>query len=445
MTETKENSSLPLLFAITGAVVAVAGGGWFLLSQESGRTEPVESVRAEAEPVEQAVPDADVAEPDTTDAPFEVETVSAAASETRELDVDSELSKARLAAGADILVLPEEQSAIYYYGRALELDPDNEVANAELEAMLARVQQAVEDQLEAEDFEAAYEIAVIVARHRPRHELVTLTQTTLDDLTEGLVAEAMEAAQRGNDETAADRLAEAEALPGRNPEYFAAIRESMTEVRDVRVAAERDRQQRARLAAEEARAAWVASVEGAIAAGNLVTPAGASARDVLAETNSWSDDRERLTNELAEALVETTDMYIGTGEFEQAERLLGAAIELRGNADVYSELSVRLEAAMIDAESNRLIDANELVLLQIVPPKYPRRAAEREVSGWVELEFMVMEDGTTSNVEISRSEPDKVFDRAAIDAVERWEFEPVVYRGQTIAKRVATRVVFRLE
>ena len=79
------------------------------------------------------------------------------------------------------------------------------------------------------------------------------------------------------------------------------------------------------------------------------------------------------------------------------------------------------------------------------PPKYPRRAAEREVSGWVELEFMVMEDGTTSNVEISRSEPDKVFDRAAIDAVERWEFEPVVYRGQTIAKRVATRVVFRLE
>ena len=41
MTEAKDNSSLPLLLSITGAVLVVAIGGWFFLDQEpSAATAP---------------------------------------------------------------------------------------------------------------------------------------------------------------------------------------------------------------------------------------------------------------------------------------------------------------------------------------------------------------------------------------------------------------------
>ncbi len=53
MTEVKDNSSLPLLLSITGAVVVVAIGGWFFLNQEPVDATPTDVV-AEAPAAEQA-------------------------------------------------------------------------------------------------------------------------------------------------------------------------------------------------------------------------------------------------------------------------------------------------------------------------------------------------------------------------------------------------------
>ena len=144
-------------------------------------------------------------------------------------DDNAELRKARLAADADILVFPEDQSALHYYGRVLSADPENEVANAELGTVLTRVAQTVTQHLEAEEFDQAYAIAALVAQQEPEHSLVRDTQQVLDARTEELVAEAIQHAQDGNDARAVEVLAAAEALPGRNPGYFVAVRESMAE------------------------------------------------------------------------------------------------------------------------------------------------------------------------------------------------------------------------
>ena len=433
MTEVKDSSSLPLLLVITGAVLAVAIGGWFFLHQDTAVESPDPAAIMATAPVATPEPADTSEEPD------------AAPAEASAPDVDAELRKARLAADADILVFPATQSALYYYGRVLEADPDNPIANAELDAALAKVARTVADHLAAEEYDDAYEIATRVARLRPEHSLVVETQLSLDQYTESLVAEAIEHAQAGKDAQATEVLATAEALPGRNPDYFDAVRSSISDIQEVRRAAERDRAQRARLANDEARAAWVESIRKAIADGNLITPAGASARDLLAESNSWTNERNLLTGEVQAAMVATAQSLIGAGQPTDAEPLVKAAIQLGGDATEFDELNQALEDAYVRLQSNRVASVSDLVRIKAVPPRYPRRAQERELTGWVDVYFTVTETGETADVSVYQSDPQRVFDRAAVEAVEKWAFEPVEYRGQVISQRAGTRVVFQLE
>ncbi len=59
--------------------------------------------------------------------------------------------------------------------------------------------------------------------------------------------------------------------------------------------------------------------------------------------------------------------------------------------------------------------------------------------------FTVAVDGSVTNIEIRESTPPGVFDRAAIRAVEKWEFEPVIENGRPVEKRAGVRMMFALE
>ncbi len=447
MTEAKENSSLPLLLGITGAIVAVAVGGWFYLNQQTPPAEVADSGAGGVE--EAALPEAvsTTSETDSALAPAvqDATTQAPAVSEPVATDIEAELRKARLAADADILVLPASQSALYYYGRVLAAEPEHPVASAELEAVLARASQTVTQYLIDEQFEDAWEISSLVSRYQPEHALVIKTEQTLGGRAEGLVEQAIELAQNGDDAGATRLLAEAEQVPGRNPEYFSAVRDSIAEIRDVRQAADRDRAQRARLAADEAKGAWVTSVRNAIQQGNLITPAGASARDLLAEDNNWDAERTQLTAELVESLIAVTQAYVNLQDPDNAESTFAAAVELGANEEDLSSLRASLERIYIDIQSNTVIDANALTKTKTAPVRYPRRAQDRNLSGWVIVAFTVSPDGETTDVRVSEADPERVFDKAAVEAVEKWAFEPVEYRGQMIAQRAAARLVFRIE
>ena len=435
MTEAKDNSSLPLLLSITGAIVAVAVGGWFLLDRQSTTLDAGSDL-----PVD--VQAADTAEPvflDNPEVPAEIET------DDDRLDLDAELRKARLATDAEIFVLPATQSALFYYSRVLNVDPQHAIARAELDAVLANVSQAVSQHLAAEEYREAYEVAVLVARQAPEHALVIETQTTLDTLTENLVQQSMSSAQDGNYEQADDLLATALALPGRNPDYFSAIRDSIAEIRTVRDAADRDRAQRAQLAADDARKAWVERTLTAIAAGNLITPLGASAKDLLAEPNSWTTERAQLTSELQTALLVTAKTEIDSKRLQHAEDLLNEATVMAGDPTEIEAVRAALESALIEEKSTRAVQVSDLVIVNSAAPRYPQRALERDVSGWVDVHFTVTLRGETTDIEIFDSEPRAIFDRAAMKAVEQWTFEPVEFRGQIISQRSATRLVFVLE
>ncbi len=83
--------------------------------------------------------------------------------------------------------------------------------------------------------------------------------------------------------------------------------------------------------------------------------------------------------------------------------------------------------------------------MRYVAPKYPRNAQRRNQSGWVDVVFTVATDGTVSDIEVRASEPGEVFVNAAVNAVEKWEFEPVIVNGVAVEKRAGVRMLFALE
>ena len=91
-----------------------------------------------------------------------------------------------------------------------------------------------------------------------------------------------------------------------------------------------------------------------------------------------------------------------------------------------------------------VLPENKLRRTAFMAPAYPARARERGTEGWVDLEFTVAKDGTTRDAVVRAAEPAGTFDRAALDAVKRWRYEPRVVAGNVVEQRVETRLRFRL-
>ena len=89
-------------------------------------------------------------------------------------------------------------------------------------------------------------------------------------------------------------------------------------------------------------------------------------------------------------------------------------------------------------------DTIEPHLIQRVNPEYPPAAERKGTEGSVEVSFTVSTDGRVSDVIIVSSEPSDVFDRAAVDAVRRWRYEPKKVGGVPVEAHLQARVQFKL-
>lgn len=92
-----------------------------------------------------------------------------------------------------------------------------------------------------------------------------------------------------------------------------------------------------------------------------------------------------------------------------------------------------------------VVPVSRLTRTNYVGPEYPRVARRRNITGSVDIMFTVTTDGRVRSMEVVRSEPGDTFDTAAMDAVERWRFEPVIENGVAVEKRTAVRLAFDLQ
>jgi len=85
-----------------------------------------------------------------------------------------------------------------------------------------------------------------------------------------------------------------------------------------------------------------------------------------------------------------------------------------------------------------------VVPLERVPPKYPARAAERHIEGWVKIEFTITRSGTVENAVVVEAEPADVFDDAALKAIEQWIFKEKIVDGVAVEQRAVQTLQFKL-
>lgn len=91
-----------------------------------------------------------------------------------------------------------------------------------------------------------------------------------------------------------------------------------------------------------------------------------------------------------------------------------------------------------------VLSGHELMPLVRVPPRYPGRAARLQIEGSVTVEFTITADGSVADPAIIESDPPRVFDKAALQAIVQWKFKPRVENGQAVESRASQRIEFAL-
>lgn len=78
-----------------------------------------------------------------------------------------------------------------------------------------------------------------------------------------------------------------------------------------------------------------------------------------------------------------------------------------------------------------------------IAPKYPKELLKAKVEGWVILLFVLDEKGKVQDARVhssSRSE----FEKPALNAVNRWRFQPGTREGKAVRSYVRQQIAFRL-
>jgi len=88
----------------------------------------------------------------------------------------------------------------------------------------------------------------------------------------------------------------------------------------------------------------------------------------------------------------------------------------------------------------------DVVPLVRINPEYPTRARERGVEGWVQVSFTITAAGTVADQKVVDADPKGIFDRAALEAIGRWKYNPKVVDGRAMERRgVMVVLTFKLE
>jgi len=150
-------------------------------------------------------------------------------------------------------------------------------------------------------------------------------------------------------------------------------------------------------------------------------------------------EEKRLADEEAQAAA-----AVENAPEETADEAVEESVSADSSSDTAAAEAMD-EPVDASVPTEKVVAISTLTRTKYSAPKYPRVAQRRNLSGWVSVEFTVGLDGTVQDVEVRDAEPADIFDNAAIRAVQKWEFEPVVENGVAVEKRAGVRMMFALE
>lgn len=98
-------------------------------------------------------------------------------------------------------------------------------------------------------------------------------------------------------------------------------------------------------------------------------------------------------------------------------------------------------AAASPATAGASASAVEPKLVKMVQPQYPQEALMRGLEGWVDVSLEVSPSGDVIAPRVEESSRGRMFNRAALNAVEQWKYEPRA--DGTTSERVRVRLQFK--
>ncbi len=307
----------------------------------------------------------------------------------REIDLLVEQSQARLLAGN--LFAPEQNNALVFYQRAAAID----AGDAEVVALRARIAGAMER-----------------------------------TLREALAAEAVEQAEQ---------ILAAGGTVVLSPTQLSALSAEIAQVE-------------ARLQAERQAALEQELLQTALARlsnGQLTEPEGDSAAFYLGRLRQENPAHPGLAEPFAELLATLSGQAgaaIDALDFDSADNAIRGLRQLDPDAGLVADLAASLGSARRQQDFLTTPAAQaDVVILHMEPVVYPSVGLRRGIEGWVDVQLIVDRDGAARDVEVVAAQPEGTFDRAALNAVSRYRFEPFEFDGRVYDRLVELRLEFVLD
>jgi TonB family protein len=348
--------------------------------------------------------------------------------------VEDLLSMARIAFRDPATQLPKADtplqgtSALELYGAILEQDPKNGEAADGVRRLQSVARLRVQNALQAGEADTAGRLlAVLQHSDIAPAELRALSAAVSAARPKQLAAQARSAMAAGNLPAAHEYLAQLVALAGEHSPVPELRRELDARNLDLELATDAQR------------------VHAAIAADSLLEPAADNARTrllAMRDLNRNSAQTIAAGHELLGALLHRARTAIGRQDFSGAQQVLAVAQELGSSADLAdtrAALDAAVTARKVADEASTAAKAvrstapaTEIkpVIERFLSPKpthglqieFPRYALEKNIQGYVIVEFTLNPDGSASGASVVESAPHGVFDSSALAAIKRATF-----------------------
>jgi len=366
------------------------------------------------------------------------------------------LARGEMALATDRLVDPRGNNAVEYYRSVLALQPDNPGAHTGLERvgmkMEARVLEALQERDAARGATALATLQHAVPEYprldQLRAELLALSRSSRSPIS---VASPPEPVKRPPARTSAPastpgaKAATTQTAPTPTPSVDAPAPGAAA----LTVTAPAAAATAAAAAGSDPTPSELDNVARLRGRGILLEPPVNNAYEQLLALRAkypYSIGVRTEQQQLASTFLDRTRTALAAGDVAMASAFLSRVDNLVPNMAATKSLQTQLATLQQQSQFNsNIVQAKTLKRVREVPPVYPRDAERQKLSGWVDVEFTVAPDGSTQDLVVRGAEPQRTFDQAAIDAVKRWRFEPIMRDGTAVAQRAALRIRFELK
>ncbi len=428
---------MPIWMVTLGAFLVIAPATWYALHPHAINVPALsKSAPATSPPIAPVVP------------PKVATPTPAAASSRTVLEL---LSDARVAFSEGKGLLPPTEgsptgnSALEIYAKVLAQDPQNEEAQDGLRRLFSVASARIRADLNANKVEEAERLlAAFRGVGIAPAALATLESEIVAARPHALAAQARTAITKGDSEGATQLIAQLSAAGGE--------RAKVTELHD----ALDSQRSVARLTelANHGRAL--------IKSGALLEPANDSAQSVvlsMQQLNRSSPLTLNIERELQSALIERALAASLAGQYDLAQQLLSSASILGNGAELTAarrqlqnemDSSTRARPApalaptavtvAASAPVSNFVRTKPLVPLDVA---YPQRAFQSGQEGYVIVEFTLDAKGRATNPKVIESNPIKLFDEAALQAVKQGHFDTSEMGGSGDPQRARLRIAFK--